>query len=268
MTEPLKNPEVHSTPEDRRLGEEWEDWDGQAENPIHPLSAGTFIFLIWVLLVLYLVMLGGLGWLIWPRVVSLHMESVGYILGGLLLGDALFFGICVFLGARGYHWAQKVLKMLGGVRWLISPSLWIGKWFGWSRDQIGHAFVQLHNRLEILPPLVRDATKLLVLVPRCLSKEVLTNLATLRTRFGFTQMTVVGGTEARRTIGRMKPEGIIAVACERDLLSGVKDVRGRVPILAFSNIRPEGPCKNTTVDLTAVEKGIYLFLGNAVKPVA
>ena len=59
---------------------------------------------------------------------------------------------------------------------------------------------------------------------------------------------VTGGTAARNAAFRVKPELIIAVACERDLASGIADVRG-IPVIGILNERPHGPCHNTTVDM-------------------
>ncbi len=142
----------------------------------------------------------------------------------------------------------------------------LGRALGLGRDRVGHAFVRVHNRLEVLPARVPEAARLLVLVPRCLSRETLQGLQALRQRYGFTQLTVTGGTEARRAIARQRPRGIVAVACERDLLSGVRDLKGRVPVLGFPNLRPEGPCKNTLVDLDRVEEAVRSFLGPAAGP--
>ena len=83
----------------------------------------------------------------------------------------------------------------------------------------------------------------------------------LKERYGLSQMVALGGTEARKAIAQIRPEGIVAVACERDLLVGIKDLRGRIPVLAFTTQRPEGPCKNTLVDIEEIEHAIRLFLG-------
>jgi len=56
-----------------------------------------------------------------------------------------------------------------------------------------------------------------------------------------------------------KPKAIVAIACERDLSSGIQDVN-TVPVLGVLNIRPNGPCFDTTVDLAAVEDAVKFFL--------
>ena len=71
---------------------------------------------------------------------------------------------------------------------------------------------------------------------------------------------VAGGEAAREIIKQHRPKAVIAVACERDLVAGIKDVRNLM-VLGVPNKRPEGPCKNTCIDLKRFENSIRLFLG-------
>jgi len=67
-----------------------------------------------------------------------------------------------------------------------------------------------------------------------------------------------GGSLARRVIHEMKPDAVIAVACENDLSSGIADTYP-LPILGITNQRPFGPCLNTSVDLSQVKEAIIFF---------
>lgn len=67
-----------------------------------------------------------------------------------------------------------------------------------------------------------------------------------------------GGTIARKIVIELRPEAIVAVACERDLSSGLVDTYP-IPIFGISNIRPYGPCFNTQVDLEKVKEAINFF---------
>ncbi|MDI6801084.1 MAG: DUF116 domain-containing protein [Thermodesulfovibrionales bacterium] len=67
-----------------------------------------------------------------------------------------------------------------------------------------------------------------------------------------------GGSLARRIVKEAKPEAIVAVACERDLSSGIVDSYP-MPVLGIPNERPFGPCFNTRVDLTRVREAIEFF---------
>ena len=64
-----------------------------------------------------------------------------------------------------------------------------------------------------------------------------------------------GGTLARKIIKENNPKLIISVACERDLMSGILDVRG-IPVVGITNRQPNGPCFNTDVDFTAIKKRV------------
>jgi len=49
-----------------------------------------------------------------------------------------------------------------------------------------------------------------------------------------------------------RPDLIIAVACERDLTSGIQDT-APLPVYGVFNQRPFGPCLNTQVAIDRVE---------------
>ena len=68
-----------------------------------------------------------------------------------------------------------------------------------------------------------------------------------------------GGTLARQMVKEIRPKAIIAVACERDLTSGIQDVFP-LPVIGVLNERPFGPCFNTRVDIKKVEAAILDIL--------
>ena len=74
------------------------------------------------------------------------------------------------------------------------------------------------------------------------------------------RLVATGGTIARRIVVQTRPRMIIAVACERDLTSGIQDSYP-LPVFGILNQRPCGPCLDTLVSLAAVEGAVRLFLG-------
>ena len=73
---------------------------------------------------------------------------------------------------------------------------------------------------------------------------------------------LAGGEAARARICEHKPRACVAVACERDLVAGISDVASAKLIgIGIPNKRPEGPCKNTTLDLKEFENAVRFFLG-------
>jgi len=84
-------------------------------------------------------------------------------------------------------------------------------------------------------------------------------LAELSEKYGVGLAVATGGTLARRIVVERRPKLIIAVACERDLASGIQD-SDPLPVFGITNRRPHGPCYDTEVDLARVEEALKIFL--------
>lgn len=72
---------------------------------------------------------------------------------------------------------------------------------------------------------------------------------------GIKVMVVTGGTAARNVISQERPKVVIAVACERDLISGIFDVKN-LCVIGVTNERPNGPCKDTFVQVETLRSKI------------
>lgn len=70
-----------------------------------------------------------------------------------------------------------------------------------------------------------------------------------------------GGTIARKVVKELRPDAIVAVACERDLSSGIVDTFP-IAVIGILNERPFGPCIDTTVSLQKVEDAIKWFINH------
>jgi hypothetical protein len=97
--------------------------------------------------------------------------------------------------------------------------------------------------------------KILLLLPHCLQIKDLIQIADENHLELFV---ATGGSLARRIINEIKPEAVVAIACENDLSSGIVDTYP-LPILGITNERPFGPCLNTRVDLAKVKEAIEFF---------
>jgi len=75
-----------------------------------------------------------------------------------------------------------------------------------------------------------------------------------------------GGTIARRIVVQKRPKLILAVACERDLSSGIQDTYP-LPVYGILNERPNGPCLDTLVPLDQMEIALRYFLRMEAAPV-
>lgn len=71
--------------------------------------------------------------------------------------------------------------------------------------------------------------------------------------YGCKFVVVTGGTLARLMIKNIRPKAIVAIACERDLVSGMNDVFP-IPVIGVLNERPCGPCCNTRVNTDRIKE--------------
>lgn len=68
-----------------------------------------------------------------------------------------------------------------------------------------------------------------------------------------------GGTAARSIISQYRPSIVVPIACERDLASGISDMK-KVPAIGILNTKPNGPCKDTHVDVELLKKELDRIL--------
>ncbi|MFC1736238.1 DUF116 domain-containing protein [Candidatus Hydrogenedentota bacterium] len=122
--------------------------------------------------------------------------------------------------------------------------------------------------------------KLLLLLPHCLQnwdcefkitgklencrrcgKCVISDIVDIAREYGIFAAVATGGTLALRIVKEKNPSAIVAVACERDLAAGIREVFP-YPVYGIANMRPEGPCMNTQIDAQALRNTIEMFLEN------
>jgi len=54
---------------------------------------------------------------------------------------------------------------------------------------------------------------------------------------------------------------VVAVACERDMLTGLRDVAGKLPVLGLTMQLPNGPCRDAVLDLATMESWVKGLVG-------
>lgn len=173
-------------------------------------------------------------------------------------------------------YARKLRSI--AVKYFLPVFIFIGKLIGVSKEEVQHAFVRVNN--ELVLSYCRDGhppDRILLLMPHCLQnsdcsvkitykaenckrcgKCVIKSLLELSERYNTALSVATGGTIARRIVVETRPDLIIAVACERDLTSGIRDT-APLPVYGIFNRRPHGPCFNTQVDIEAVEAVLKEF---------
>jgi hypothetical protein len=163
------------------------------------------------------------------------------------------------------------------VKLLFPIAVFLAKLVRFDRANLMASFVKVNNSLTIAQTKRIKGNRILVLLPHCLQVDVcnrkITNDITNCVRCGkcpvggFVEIggkhdlkieVVNGGTLARKRVAMWKPQGIIAVACERDLTLGIQDVHP-VPVYGVINDRHHGPCVNTCVDMDNVDMAIKFF---------
>ena len=166
------------------------------------------------------------------------------------------------------------------IKFLFPMAVRIGKIFGIKRRQLEGSFIAVSNLIFMKSRIKVPANKLLVLVPHCLQLATcphkitrdpnnckrcggcnIGDLMKLSEELGFVFFVATGGTLARQVVIKNRPQAVLAIACERDLMSGIQDVYP-LPAVGVLNIRPNGPCYNTRVDMEEVKKTLSQIIEN------
>ena len=203
-------------------------------------------------------------------------EKLPSMLGALIISVSIFSVGIVFnmvLAMEGLPFLPLLRKYSYALIRLLFPiSVRIGKIFGISRRQLEGSFIAVSNLIFIKCGLKVKADRLLVLVPHCLQLATcphkitrdpynckrcggcnIGDLMKLSDEMGFHFLVATGGTLARQFVEKTRPKAVLAIACERDLMSGIQDVYP-LPAVGVLNIRPNGPCYNTRVNMDDVRK--------------
>lgn len=197
-----------------------------------------------------------------------------FILGMLMFGIG---GIVLTIwAARSIPPLQSSIRM--AINLLFPISLGLGRLLGIDKNTIQSSFIAVNNQLVLARKFLVAPEKLLLLTPHCLQRAAcpikitlnvhnckrcgkcsISGLLELTERYGSKLAVATGGTFARKFVQDYRPQAIVAIACERDLTSGIQDTNP-LPVLGVLNERPNGPCFNTQVDLHQVEKAMKYFI--------
>jgi hypothetical protein len=236
------------------------------------LITGTSILLCLLLLLGWIIPVVGFG--------NIH-TSVPYITGIVLMGIIITIAwgslslVLQIAFDRPFWGSQRVRGLTA--RLLLPLTEGLAVLFGISRDEVRRSFIKVNNQLtlsrhERLPP-----ERILILLPHCIQRAdclvrlsysvdackrcgrcPLSGLLALRDRYGVGLAVATGGSIARRIVVETRPELIVAVACERDLTAGIQDTFP-LPVFGLLNQRPEGPCRNTLLDLDHLDSILERF---------
>ncbi|MFZ5632921.1 MAG: DUF116 domain-containing protein [Bacillota bacterium] len=230
--------------------------------------------------------------------VGLIAFALGYFIfnpSQSVMNQMLVMALVVFLGASvvvaGLGMAGMLLTLLaskrlgffqGPIRVAINiffpVIIGLGKMFKIDVDRIRSSFIEVNNEMVRTARFKLRPDQLLLLVPHCLQRTqcphkitveidncrrcggcCIGELLEVRDRYGINMGVATGGTLARKYVKDYRPRAVVAVACERDLTSGIQD-SNPLPVLGVTNERPFGPCHNTRIDIARVEEALNFFI--------
>lgn len=246
----------------RILGDQWLEWQEGVDKYEGELDEGVLTFILLSLIIIFIFI--GLIFFIWymisPRLEQFYPTFPNIV---LLVFSAITFLVLLWftLIIISIVLKRKIAPAVFSKKFIFnlynSLLIAIGKLFRVTRDRIGNSFLKVSNKMSFLEKVdgqVKD--RLIVLIPRCLRKDVREDILEKVKERGLKVFTADGGERARKIVAQEKPKYIIAVACERDLVSGIKDVDRRITVFGIPNKRPSGPCKDTYVNLEEFDKAL------------
>ncbi|MCF8010804.1 MAG: DUF116 domain-containing protein [Clostridiales bacterium] len=207
----------------------------------------------------------------------------------VLMGIVIFIATAILLAGLGLAgiiltlWFSKTMSLLQrpmrmALNNFFPVVLVLGRIFRIDLARIRKSFVQVNNQIVMARQLKLKPEQLLLLAPHCIQNSScqykITNniencrkcgkcqvytIIKLREKYGINVGIASGGTLARKYVKEYKPRAIVAIACERDLSSGILET-SPIPVLGVTNMRPNGPCIDTCFDLSRVEEAINYFL--------
>lgn len=240
------------------------------------LVTGTSTLLCLLLLVGWIIPVVGFG--------NIH-PSVPYITGVILFlviitiaWGSLGLALQVYYG-RPFFGAERVRGLT--IKLLLPLMECLARPFGLTSEEVRRSFIKVNNQLTLNNCKDLSPEAILILLPHCIQnadctirlsysvdsclrcgKCPIAGLLALRDTFGVALAVATGGSIARRIVVESRPRLIVAVACERDLTSGIQDTHP-LPVFGVLNHRPEGPCRNTQVDLQLMEDVLKRLLDSS-----
>jgi len=255
-------------------------------NSLHPQKR-IFIGLLVATCLLLGPILGLLWYVPYVGFTNIHPKLpliLGIIFGSLIIlvmGGVFLLTLTIILG-RDLFISRRLRGII--VKIVFPLLIGVGRLFGVSKERVQQSFIEINNQLVLAQQIKAKPDKILLLMPHCLQfhdcpvritgrvenckrcgKCHIKGLVELSDKYQVGLAVATGGTIARRIIVERRPRVIVAVACERDLVSGLQDSYP-LPVFGILNHRPNGPCFDTQVDLDRVEQAVRAFLAEAPPP--
>ena len=260
-----QRPQLIHIETDRRLGHEWDEWDGKPlpNQGDYSASPGLFFAAAVLTLVAGTAAVAAALYLFWPRLAALW-TPLPLVLAAVAGGVAALFALWYLLLVGSFYSRVNLLPerllergpFLRLMNWTSLLSRIAGR-----RDWVEHAAIDVYNTLAIRRGRRVGKGELLVLIPRCLSKAALDGVLGIAGRYDVPVFVATRGQLARRVIRERRPRAVVAVACERDMMTGLRDVAGKLPVLGLTMRLPQGPCRDAELDLAMMDRWVKGLVG-------
>lgn len=253
------------------------------DKKLKPERKRLFIFLLG-LSSLVIIFLLALVWYLSFYGIGRFSDLAGIIFSIVIFSFGLFLGISTLIIVLTMI-SGKQTRLARRVRGLVTRTLFpvvlkVAKILKIDKDRIIRSFIAVNNELVLESLFGKRVSKPLILLPHCIqledcelkiTKDIrvcnrcgrcdIKGLANIAERYNLVISVATGGTIARRIVKESNPDLIIAVACERDLLSGIQDTYP-LPVIGILNERPFGDCVNTKVNVGTIEELIEkIYIG-------
>lgn len=222
-----------------------------------------------------------IGWLV-PYLGFSISPVFTYLTGGMILLIVftiawISFGMVLqILSGRDLVGTRKTKALAGKL--FLPVSEVVARVLHIDQQKVRSSFIQVNNDMTIKAHKKYLPEQILILLPHCIQwsecpirvsadlgrckrcgKCNVGDLLNLAERYSVHIAIATGGTIARRIVVEKKPRMILAVACERDLASGIQDTHP-LPVYGILNERPFGPCLNTRVSMQKIEEALNHFI--------
>lgn len=255
---------------DRRLGHEWDEWNGKPLPNGGNFSAPARRFFLYAALTIGVLSgaLFGLWFVLAPRIGQVWSPLPTVLLLTIAGLSAVTWTWYALLAVSYFGKINLLPEFLAERGPFLKLMLWtshVARRFG-VRDPVEHAAVDVYNALAERRGHKVGQGELLVLIPRCLSKATLDGVLEIAGRYEVPVFVATRGQLARRAIKERRPRAVVAVACERDMVTGLHDVAGKLPVLGLTMSLPAGPCKDAVIEMERFESFVKSFVETGPRP--
>jgi hypothetical protein len=198
----------------------------------------------------------------------------------VLLGFSLILGTIIW--QRDVLFSKRLRKFVLQISLPLTISapltLMARKLLNISKEDVQRSFIELNNHLIRVKKFGLSPHQLLIMLPQCMQSSncnirIVRDIRNCRQcgncqikeiikicdQYDLRACLATGGTLARKIIMEQNPRAVIAVACERELVDGIRDCYP-LPVFGVLNQRPYGPCMDTSATMERLELAVKYFL--------